>query len=113
MGADGRATTLVAVVAMSVVRTDARAPAFAACLTPPVVRTDTYTITLATLYTPAVVRTDTHPTTLTTHTALAAMRALLALLLSILPGVALQAGLKAAAQAVHLEAVREEVLLAA
>ena len=30
MGAGGRATTLVAVVAMSVVRTDARAPAFAA-----------------------------------------------------------------------------------
>ena len=41
------------------------------------------------------------------------VRALVALMLSLHSLITLQAGLEAAAEAVHLEAIREEVLLAA
>ena len=54
---------------------------------------------------------DTHSITLTAPGALAAVRALVSLSLSLLPVVTFQAGLEAAAEAVDLEPVREEPLL--
>ncbi len=56
---------------------------------------------------------DTHTATLKAHTRLAAVRTLIALTLTLPTGATLEAGLQAAAKAVDLEAIREEVLLAA
>ncbi len=69
--------------------------------------------TIATLLALAAVVADTHPITLAASAVLAAVGALVAFFIGLQSFVTLETGLEAAAEAVHLETVGEEVLLTA
>ena len=102
-----------ALVALAVVGADLGPPAIATGLALAAVLAYCRATALATCVAITVVRADVGTTTVATLIAPAAVRALVALLLSLHSLITFEAGLEAPAEAVHLEAVLKEALLAA